>query len=169
MLFDDPSSSSPAVGDARAASTDSRPRAAAATDRAADPRQRVASDPWRRDAGHEPAESRERVGSEPWRRDAGYEPAEPRERDAIDAAPDPRLIETAGAPEPEALRATTIASAVVRELYETGREVRFAFVPTRERVTVLLCDMDGAVLSRLTPARALEIATGEPIPGGRRR
>jgi hypothetical protein len=47
--------------------------------------------------------------------------------------------------------------------------VRFAFVPTRERVTVLLCDMDGAVLSRLTPARALEIATGEPVPGGRRR
>ena len=84
-------------------------------------------------------------------------------------APDPRLIETAGAPEPEALSATTIASAVVRELYETGREVRFAFVPTRERVTVLLCDMDGVVLSRLTPARALEIATGEPIPGGRRR
>jgi hypothetical protein len=29
--------------------------------------------------------------------------------------------------------------------------------------------MDGVVLSRLTPARALEIATGEPIPGGRRR
>jgi hypothetical protein len=88
---------------------------------------------------------------------------------AADPASDPRLIETAGAPEPEALRATTIASAVVRELYETGREVRFAFVPTRERVTVLLCDMDGVVLSRLTPARALEIATGEPVPGGRRR
>jgi hypothetical protein len=85
------------------------------------------------------------------------------------AASDPRLIETAGAPEAEALRATLIASAVVRELYDTGREIRFAFVPTRDRVTVLLCDMDGVVLSRLTPARALEIATGEPMPGGRRR
>ena len=82
---------------------------------------------------------------------------------------DPRLIESAGAPAPEALRATAIAAAVVRELYESGREVRFAFVPTRNRVTVLLCDMDGAVLSRLTPGRALEIATGEPVPGTRRR
>ena len=115
MLFDDPSSSSPTVGDARPA----------------------------------PPQRPTQLAPEP-------------------PAPDPRLIETAGAPEPEALRATTIASAVVRELYETGREVRFAFVPTRERVTVLLCDMDGVVLSRLTPARALEIATGEPIPGGRR-
>ena len=119
MLFDDPSSSSPMVGDASPVPAAPRPR----TD-------------------GEPSSA--------W-------------------APDPRLLETAGAPEAEALRATTIASAVVRELYETGREIRFAFVPTRERVTVLLCDMDGVVLSRLTPARALEIATGEPIPGGRRR
>lgn len=81
----------------------------------------------------------------------------------------PMVIDAAGAPDPEALRATAIASAVVRELAETGREVRFAFVPSRDRVTVLLCDMNGAVLSRLTPARALEIATGEPVPGGRRR
>lgn len=84
-------------------------------------------------------------------------------------ANDPRLIESAGAPAPEALRATDVAAAVVRELYESGREVRFAFVPTRKRVSVLLCDMDGCVLSRLTPARALEIATGEPLPGSRRR
>lgn len=117
MLFDDPSSSSPAAGDARL--------------RQPHPQAPPASPP--------------RV------------------------AADPRLIETAGVPEPEALRATLVASAVVRDLYETGREVRFAFAPTRERVTVLLCDMDGAVLSRLTPARALEIATGEPVPGGRRR
>jgi hypothetical protein len=89
---------------------------------------------------------------------------------AGDLAPrDPGLIETAGAPAPEALRATAVAAAVVRELYESGREVRFAFAPSGKRVTVLLCDMDGAVLSRLTPARALEIATGEPAPGGRRR
>jgi hypothetical protein len=116
MLFDDPSSSSPADGDARLVQTE--------------PRKPATTGP---------------------------------------AASDPRLIETAGAPEAEALRATLIASAVVRELYDTGREIRFAFVPTRDRVTVLLCDMDGVVLSRLTPARALEIATGEPMPGGRRR
>jgi hypothetical protein len=91
-------------------------------------------------------------------------------RSAMTTAPcQPMVIDAAGAPDPEALRATAIASAVVRELAEEGREVRFAFVPTRSRVTVLLCDMNGVVLSRLTPARALEIATGEPIPGGRRR
>jgi hypothetical protein len=139
MLFDDPSSSSPMVGDARPAAIDPRPQ----------------RDP-------EPA-------ARPQRRSALDPAAESWQRSASDASGDPRLIETAGAPEPEALSATTIASAVVRELYETGREVRFAFVPTRERVTVLLCDMDGVVLSRLTPARALEIATGEPVPGGRRR
>lgn len=87
----------------------------------------------------------------------------------IAAQRQPMVIDAAGAPDPEALRATAIASAVVRELAESGREVRFAFVPTRNRVTVLLCDMNGVVLSRLTPARALEIATGEPVPGGRRR
>lgn len=145
MLFDDPSSSSPAFGDARPAPPAARGRAEAVP------------------APH----SRLFAGTDA---DPDADPAkDPRPGAGTDPAPDPRLIETAGAPEPEALRATTIASAVVRELYESGREVRFAFVPTRERVTVLLCDMDGAVLSRLTPARALEIATGEPIPGGRRR
>ena len=82
---------------------------------------------------------------------------------------DARLIETAAAPEPEALRATAVAAAVARDLFESGREVRFTLVATRARVTVLLCDTDGAVLSRLSPARALEIATGEPVPGARRR
>jgi hypothetical protein len=81
---------------------------------------------------------------------------------------DPRLIDSAAAPAPEALGATQIAAAVVRDLYESGREVRFRLVPTSARVTVLLCDRDGAVLSRLSPARALEIATGEPVPRARR-
>jgi hypothetical protein len=76
----------------------------------------------------------------------------------------PRLIDTAGVPAPEALGATATGAAVVRELRASGRQVRFALVPTRERVSVLLCDMDGAVLSRLSPSRALEIATGEPVP-----
>jgi hypothetical protein len=85
------------------------------------------------------------------------------------ATADARLIETAAAPEPEALGDTEIAAAVVRDLHASGREVRFTLVPGRARVTVLLCDMDGAVLSRLSPARALEIATGEPVPGAFRR
>ncbi|MEY2441620.1 MAG: hypothetical protein QOJ46_1046 [bacterium] len=84
------------------------------------------------------------------------------------AGADPRLIDTAGAPAPEALGATAIAAAVVRDLHESGREVRFTLVPTSARVTVLLCDMDGAVLSRLSPTRALEIATGEPVPAADR-
>jgi hypothetical protein len=143
MIFDDPSSSSPADGDTRHnLATRQAPRPLF-------------------------GERRERSVAPP--------PAEPARRPpTTDTTPagrayDPRLIESAGAPAPEALRATVVAAAVVRELYESGREVRFAFAPTRQRVTVLLCDMDGAVLSRLTPARALEIATGEPIPGARRR
>jgi hypothetical protein len=108
-----------------------------------------------------------RADPAPVERDRAPQP--PGDRTPAGQAHDPRLIESAGAPAPEALRATAIAGAVVRELYESGREVRFAFVPTRNRVTVLLCDMDGAVLSQLTPGRALEIATGEPVPGTCRR
>lgn len=81
------------------------------------------------------------------------------------ATRDLRMIETAGAPSLDALRDATIAAAVVRELHDAGRELRFALVDTRERVAVTLCDADGAVLSRLTPSRALEIAAGAPIPG----
>ncbi|MDX6719900.1 MAG: hypothetical protein QOJ63_2154 [Solirubrobacteraceae bacterium] len=141
MLIDEPSSSSPADGDARLTEVapQSSPRAIGTS---------VPAPPSRGRGGPSPRAERGAAGDR--------------------ARHDPRLIETAGAPAPEALRATTIAAAVVRELYESGRELRFAFAPSGERVTVLLCDMDGAVLSRLTPARALEIATGEPVPGGRR-
>jgi hypothetical protein len=71
-----------------------------------------------------------------------------------------RLIDTAGAPPPDALRATAIAAAIARELEDAGRELRFVVVPTHDRVAVSLCDADGAVLSRLSPARVLEIAAG---------
>jgi hypothetical protein len=71
-----------------------------------------------------------------------------------------RLIDTAGAPPPDALRATAIAAAIARELQDAGHEVRFVVVPTPERIAVSLCDADGAVLSRLSPARVLEIAAG---------
>ena len=144
MLFDDPSSSSPPSGDARRPA----PRTA--------PRLIERPSTMTRD---------ERPGAPA--RTPSSRPTADRTRSA--RANDPRLIESAGAPAPEALRATDVAAAVVRELYESGREVRFAFVPTRKRVSVLLCDMDGCVLSSLTPARALEIATGEPLPGTRRR
>jgi hypothetical protein len=35
-------------------------------------------------------------------------------------------------------------------------------------VSALLCDVDGLVLSRLSPSRVLEIATGASLGGGRR-
>jgi hypothetical protein len=144
MLFDDPSSSSPRDGDTRPqVATRQAPRVA-----------------FERDTGFDDG---------PIAPAALDETAREAERTPAGRALDPRVIESAGAPAAEALQATTIAAAVVRELYESGREVRFAFIPTRKRVSVLLCDMDGCVLSRLTPARALEIATGEPIPGARRR
>jgi hypothetical protein len=73
---------------------------------------------------------------------------------------------TADAPSPEALFATRIAGEVARQLYEEGQELRFCLVPDRERVHALLCDVDGLVLSRLTPSRVLEIAAGEPALGG---
>ncbi len=76
----------------------------------------------------------------------------------------PRLIRTAGEPDDDALLASAIAAGVAEELFAAGRHVRFAIVPTRERVAVTLCDGDGAVLSRLTAARALRIAAGEPLP-----
>jgi hypothetical protein len=201
MLIDEPSSSSPADGDARLTDAARRPphRANAASAPALPHRASVTSVPAPSHRGRGGAAPRAEQPLAPARAPrAAQPPAAPRSRaeraPAGDRAPraaqppapdrsphaaqppagsraprDPRLIETAGAPAPEALRATTIAAAVVRELYESGREVRFAFSSSGERVTVLLCDMDGVVLSRLTPARALEIATGEPVPGGRRR
>ena len=66
----------------------------------------------------------------------------------------------AGAPPAEALFAVRAAGAVARALHESGRELRFSLTPSTGRVEVLLCDLDGIVCSRLTPARALEIAAG---------
>ena len=85
-------------------------------------------------------------------------------RDAQRRTQAPRVIDSAGTPTAEALRATRVAARTVRELYDSGREVRFARVSTQERVAVLLCDVDGGVLAALTPSKALEIATGQPCP-----
>jgi len=74
-----------------------------------------------------------------------------------------RLIRTAGEPEDDALLASAVAAGVAQELFAKGRQVRFAVVPTRDRVAVTLCDADGVVLSLLTPARALEIAAGDAL------
>lgn len=81
---------------------------------------------------------------------------------------DQTYAEPAGAPSAEAIFAMRVAGEVARQLHESGRELRFALAPSRARVEVLLCDVDGIVLSRLTPARALEIATGSPVVGGTR-
>ena len=72
-----------------------------------------------------------------------------------------------GAPSAEALFATRVAGEVARQLYESGQELRFSLSPDPDRVNALLCDMDGIVLSRLTPSRVLEIATGASLAGGR--
>jgi len=86
------------------------------------------------------------VSPSTWDRDQPYEPA--------------------GVPSAEALRAMRVAARVARQLHEAGREVRFALGPTAARVEVLLCDVDGMVLSRMTPAHALEIAAGSPDARG---
>jgi len=74
----------------------------------------------------------------------------------------------ADAPSPEALFAVRVAGEVARQLHESGHELRFSLAPDRRRVSALLCDSDGIVLSRLTPSRVLEIATGDPVRGGSR-
>jgi hypothetical protein len=76
--------------------------------------------------------------------------------------------DAAGTPCAEAIFAMRVAGEVARQLHESGRELRFALSPSPGRVEVLLCDVDGIVLSRMTPSRALEIATGSPVVGGTR-
>lgn len=83
-------------------------------------------------------------------------------------AGDEMYAEPAGAPSAEALFAMRVAGEVARQLHESGRELRFSLAPSAARVEVLLCDVDGIVLSRMTPSRALEIATGAPVVGGTR-
>jgi hypothetical protein len=75
------------------------------------------------------------------------------------------LIDTAGSPPTEALQATVLAAAVARELYDGGREVRFALIGAPARVSARICDVDGELLSALTPARVLAIAGGAWMPG----
>lgn len=81
---------------------------------------------------------------------------------------DQTYLEPAGAPSAEAIFAMRVAGEVARQLHESGRELRFSLAPSAARVEVLLCDVDGIVLSRMTPSRALEIATGSPVVGGTR-
>ena len=81
---------------------------------------------------------------------------------------DRTYAEPAGSPSAEALFALRVAGEVARQLHESGRELRFALAPSAARVEVLLCDVDGIALSRLTPSRVLEIATGSPMIGGTR-
>ena len=81
---------------------------------------------------------------------------------------DETYAEPAGSPSAEALFATRVAGEVARQLHEAGRELRFSLAPSAARVEVLLCDVDGIVLSRMTPSRALEIATGSRMIGGTR-
>jgi hypothetical protein len=74
--------------------------------------------------------------------------------------------EPAGTPSAEALSAMRVAGDVARQLHEAGRELRFALAPSPARVEVLLCDIDGPVISRLSPTHALEIMSGAAFMGG---
>ena len=76
--------------------------------------------------------------------------------------------EPADTPSAEALFATRVAGEVARQLFESGHELRFSLIPDPDRVSALLCDVDGLVLTRLTPSRVLEIAAGELVYGGTR-
>jgi hypothetical protein len=73
---------------------------------------------------------------------------------------DQTYAEPAGSPSPEALFAMRAAGEVARQLHEAGHELRFALAPSPARVEVLLCDIDGIVISRLSPSHALEIMSG---------
>ena len=73
--------------------------------------------------------------------------------------------EHAGAPSPEALFATRVAGEVARQLFESGQELRFTLAPNPTRVSALLCDTDGFVLSALSPSCVLDIATGASMQG----
>lgn len=81
---------------------------------------------------------------------------------------DQTYAEPAGEPSAEALFAMRVAGEVARQLHDSGRQLRFSLAPSPARVEALLCDVDGIVLSRLTPSRVLEIATGSPVVGGTR-
>lgn len=59
-----------------------------------------------------------------------------------------------------------VAGELARQLHQSGRELRFSLAPSPARVEVLLCDVDGIVLSRMTPSRALEIATDSELANG---
>jgi hypothetical protein len=76
--------------------------------------------------------------------------------------------EPAGAPSPEAIFATRVAGEVARQMLASGQQLRFSLAPDPERVSTLLCDTDGLVLSHLSPSGVLEIATGASLGGGRR-
>ncbi len=67
-----------------------------------------------------------------------------------------------GPPE-ELLEEMGLAAEVYERLAERGREVRFQLDPTTGRVTVEVHDLDGRLLHRLPPSRALEIAGGEGL------
>jgi hypothetical protein len=73
--------------------------------------------------------------------------------------------ELAGAPSPEALFATRVAGEVARQLFEAGQELRFTLAPDPTRVSALLCDTDGFVLSALSPSCVLDLATGASMQG----
>jgi flagellar protein FlaG len=67
-------------------------------------------------------------------------------------------------PPPDLLEQVTTAARVAEELRAMGRELHFE-PPTAPggRVGVQVRDLEGNVIRTVTPAEALEIATGKPV------
>lgn len=86
-------------------------------------------------------------------------PSPPEDGDQTYAGP-------AGMPSAEAIFAIRVAGEVARQLHESGRSLRFSLGHSPARVEVLLCDIEGIVISRMSASRALDIATGSPLIGG---
>jgi hypothetical protein len=63
-------------------------------------------------------------------------------------------------PPPEVLAQIDAASEAVDKLHEHGRELHFAFDPSRGRVEIEVRDLDGNVLRTIPPSKALDVAAG---------
>ncbi|MBX5470335.1 MAG: flagellar protein FlaG [Thermoleophilaceae bacterium] len=84
--------------------------------------------------------------------------------------PTPRVNRTQGdavqldaipaSPPPEVLQQVDAAAEAVERLRRQGRELRFHVDPEHGRVQIEVRDLEGHVIRRIPPSKALDIATG---------
>jgi hypothetical protein len=94
--------------------------------------------------------------------------AAPPPTDHVAAALEPALSLEAipSAPPPEVLEQMATAAETYERLHSQGRELRFAHDEHSGRTTIEVRDRRGNVLSRLSPAQALDVAAGAPLVTG---